>query len=82
MTKYRPVERTTKGGSIKQHYDIDWIFYAQFSFKVKGEFFCFSTTTRTLEEAEAWIQTEKVKQKTELGHTKKKHRIKINNKRT
>lgn len=76
MTKYRTVERTTKGGSIKQHYDIDWIFYAQFSFKVKGERIFFSKTTRTLEEAEAWIQTEKEKQKTELGYTKKKHRIK------
>lgn len=52
MTKYRKVERTTKGGSIKQHFDIDWIYYA--SVEVNGIFY--STTTRTLHEAEEWIE--------------------------
>ncbi len=51
MTRYRKVERTTKGGSIKQHLDIDWIFYA--SVEINGD--CYNCTTRTLEEAEAWI---------------------------
>lgn len=56
MTQYRKVVRTTKGGSIKQHYDIDWIFYA--SIEVKGIFY--STTTRTLEEAEKWCRDKKL----------------------
>jgi hypothetical protein len=51
MTRYRKVERTTKGGSIKQHWDIDWIFYA--SVEMNHEWY--SCTTKTLEEAEAWI---------------------------
>lgn len=51
MTKYRQVERTTKGGSILQHYDIDWIYYA----KLCVHNVWFSCTTRTLQEAEEWI---------------------------
>ena len=49
--QFRNVIRTTKGGRIKQHIDIDWIFYASVS--VSNVWF--STTTRTLEEAEEWI---------------------------
>jgi predicted Fe-S protein YdhL (DUF1289 family) len=63
MTKYRPVIRTGNFGSIKQHADIDWLYYAQFSISFKKEHHCFSTTTRTLEEAEKWIETERKAQK-------------------
>lgn len=52
MTYYRPVVRTTKRGSIKRHNDIDWIFYA--SVQVNHE--TYNCTTRTLEEAETWIE--------------------------
>lgn len=56
MTQYRKVVRTTKGGSIKQHYDIDWIFYA--SIQIKGVWY--STITKTLEEAEKWCKDKKL----------------------
>lgn len=51
MTNYRQVTRTTKGGTIKQHATLDWVFYAAVSVQKVW----YSTTTRTLEEAEAWI---------------------------
>jgi len=51
MTKYRQVERTTQGGNIVQHFDIDWIYYA----KVRVQDVTYSCTTRTLQEAEEWI---------------------------
>jgi predicted Fe-S protein YdhL (DUF1289 family) len=63
MTKYRPVIRTCKYGSIKRHADLDWVYYAQFSISYKGERIFFSKTTRTLEEAEQWIETEREAQK-------------------
>lgn len=55
MTRYREVERTTKWGSVKRHWDIDYIFYATIQIN-KKVFYC---TTRTLEEAETWIEETK-----------------------
>lgn len=51
MTNFRPVVRTTQGGTIKQHAELDWVYYASVS--VNGVWY--STTTRTLEEAESWV---------------------------
>jgi hypothetical protein len=76
MTRYRAVTRTGKYGSIKQHYDIDFIFYAQFTISYKGEHHCFSTTTRTLDFAEQWIETEREAKKIELGYKKRSYKKK------
>lgn len=79
MTRYRAVTRTGKYGSIKQHADIDFIYYAQFCLKINGEPHCFSKTTRTLEEAEQWIENNREKQKIDFGWKPRSYKKKITN---
>ncbi len=76
MTNYRSVTRTGKYGSIKQHADIDWVYYVQFSLLIDGKQTCFSTTTRTLEDAEKWVETEREAKKIELGYKKRSYKKK------
>lgn len=59
MTNYRQVVRTTKGGTIKLHAELDWVYYAAVSVNK----IWYSTTTRTLEEAEEWIAKTKAENK-------------------
>lgn len=72
MTNYRQVVRTTKGGTIKQHAELDWVYYAAVSVNKVW----YSTTTRTLEEAEEWIAKTKAENKQpRKPYPKRKQRI-------
>lgn len=71
MTRYRVVERTWKHGSIKQHYDIDNIYYCQFGLQIDKIKYSFSTTTKTLEDGIEWLNREREIQKIELGWGRK-----------
>jgi hypothetical protein len=58
MTRYRAVTRTGKYGSIKQHADIENIFYCTIAHNYENYYF----TATSLEEGEKWI----IQKRTEL----------------